>query len=98
VKDSFFNPQGPRASNDRDLGITFIFSGQSKCTVREEQAQNMADDSDDKPEYYFVNHCSEVLSQLPPNIRSTLGAVITPKRALSTDLVRLIVEEAARYV
>jgi hypothetical protein len=57
-----------------------FFSGWSKCTVREEQAQDKAD-SDDKLEYYFVNHCSEVLSQLPPNVRSTLGSVIAPKRA-----------------
>lgn len=89
VRDSFFNPQGPRASIDDDKGVTYIFTGRSRCKIRAEK-DGESDDSS-----YFCNHSPEVLSLLPPNIRSTIGAVITPRRALSTGLIKSIVEEAA---
>ena len=82
-RDSFFNPQGPRACIDDDQGITYIFSGHSTCKIRENQDFEEGEDDG----YYFVNHCKEVLTQLDPDVQSTLGAVITPKQAPSTGLI-----------
>ena len=82
-RDSFFNPQGPRACIDNNQGITYIFSGRSTCKIWENQ--DFEEGEDDS--YYFVSHCKEVLTQLDPDVQSTLGAVITPKQALSTGLI-----------
>jgi hypothetical protein len=55
-KDSFYNPKGPRACFEEDMGIVYIFSGRSKCTIREE----MRDKGESFPEgddgsYYFCS-------------------------------------------
>jgi hypothetical protein len=67
---------------------------QLKSTNKDEEM----DDQHDNHPYYFVGHCPEVIAQLPPNIRSSFGIVITNKRAFTTRLVNHIIDQAASKV
>jgi hypothetical protein len=106
IRDAVFTPQGPRVSFDIDGSVTYNFASRFCCMINRDAARESKltnedeemDDQDDNHPYYFVGHCPEVIAQLPPNIRSSFGIVITNKRAFTTRLVNHIIDQAASKV
>jgi hypothetical protein len=106
IRDAVFTPQGPRVSFDADGSVTYNFASRFCCKINRDAARKSKstnedeemDDQHDNHPYYFVGHCPEVIAQLPPNIRSSFGIVITKKRAFSTKLVNHIIDQAASKV
>ena len=90
-----------RIFHDVDGGTGGMFSSRYICTRR--KPKEPSDESDDGLDidvednnYYFAGHCAEVLARLTPDIRSSLGLVLTKRCAVTTALADHIFEEVSR--
>jgi hypothetical protein len=106
-RDSFFSRSGPRACHASDGSVIYKFSTRFCCSTHRDEAatpkvaadggsENESNSQDeDNHFYYFAGHDPQVVAQHPQNLRSTLGAAITKKRAFTSELVDEIIDLAA---
>lgn len=80
---TIFNPSGPRKVVDADGGLTYLFSSRYLCDIRKKSYETVEC-------YYFLGHDERLLQFYPDSVVSMIGAVITKKRAISTQLYQLM--------
>jgi hypothetical protein len=90
-----------RIFHDVDGSTGGMFSSRYLCTRRKptkplDDSENDLNIDVEDHSYYFAGHCAEVLAHLTPDIRSSLGLVMTKKCAVTTALADHIFECASR--
>ena len=96
TKDSSFNLQEPCVVFDHGGSVIYLFTSRHKFTAREKEAKEHgeAELSDSKEEdshsHYFTKHGPEFIAQLPTEDRERLGCVITRRRALTANLLKIL--------
>ena len=96
IRNTIFNPNGPRMIYDGDGSRIFLFSGRYLCKINRDlnsATKNSSPEDETKEDtenhsFYFLAHDPRLMQYYSHSVRTALGAIITRKKAVSFSLYR----------